>query len=88
MGLFKPKGLGKKVKCMRCGKTYYLAGTQDTSIPGVTIQSFPKAIPGYTLSAVAVCTSCGKVACTSGCYHRGCTCGNNRFDPTAAFYKN
>ena len=36
MGLFTPKELGKKVSCMRCGKTYFL-----TKSAGQTVQSVP-----------------------------------------------
>ena len=83
MGLFQPKELGKKVSCMYCGKKYFL-----TKSAGQTVQSVPTKIPGYTMTMVAVRTNCGKAACINdGCYNRGCTCGNIRFDREIAFHK-
>ena len=90
MGLFKPKQLGKKVTCMRCGRHYYLTKSADTGeeIAGAKIQRIPAKIPGYSMTMIGICTKCGNAACIDGnCYNRGCTCGNIRFDQEIAFYK-
>ena len=81
MSLFKPDGLGEKVKCGNCSSTYYLLES------GVDILGLEK--KRYFPATLLRCDACGGYICEN-CRRFGvfrCKCGASRFTTARAAYK-
>ena len=88
MGLFKDKDLGKKRKCIICGRTFYdvpFSPGKAAETQKALMRLFSK---DYIPASLYHCVDCGKCICeTCLLPNVQCMCGSTRFQNLPAVFK-